>query len=61
MTMRGEGDPGYAATARMIGESAMCLAKDELTSPGGVRTPASTMAEPLMARLKAQRFTFDVT
>lgn len=61
VTMRGEGDPGYAGTARMIGESAMCLAKDALTSPGGVRTPASTMAEPLMARLKAQRFTFDVT
>ncbi len=61
VTMRGEGDPGYSGTARMIGESAMCLAKDALTSPGGVRTPASTMAEPLMARLKTQRFTFDVT
>ena len=60
VTMRGEGDPGYAATARMIGESAMCLAKDNLDAPGGVRTPASTMPEQLLARLKAQRFTFDV-
>ncbi|GAB4212749.1 MAG: saccharopine dehydrogenase NADP-binding domain-containing protein [Sandaracinaceae bacterium] len=58
--MRGEGDPGYAATARMLGESAMCLAKDALTSPGGVRTPASTMAEPLLARLRAQRFTLEL-
>lgn len=60
VTMRGEGDPGYAGTARMIGESAMCLAKDNLDSPGGIRTPASTMPEQLLARLKAQRFTFDV-
>jgi len=58
--MRGEGDPGYAATARMIGESAMCLAKDSLSSPGGIRTPASTMPEELLARLRAQRFTLDV-
>jgi short subunit dehydrogenase-like uncharacterized protein len=58
--MRGEGDPGYAATARLIGESAMCLAKDALDAPGGVRTPASTMPEPLLSRLRAQRFTLDV-
>lgn len=58
--MRGEGDPGYAATARMIGESAMCLAKDALTSPGGVRTPASTMPDELLLRLRAQRFTLEL-
>ncbi len=58
--MRGEGDPGYAATARMLGESAMCLAKDTLDAPGGVRTPASTMPEQLLARLRAQRFTLEL-
>lgn len=60
-TMRGEGDPGYDATSRMLGESAMCLAFDGLDSPGGVRTPASTMYEPLLARLRAQRFSLDLT
>jgi short subunit dehydrogenase-like uncharacterized protein len=59
-TMRGEGDPGYDATSRMLGESAMCLAFDGLTSPGGVRTPASTMYEPLLARLRAQRFSLEL-
>jgi short subunit dehydrogenase-like uncharacterized protein len=58
--MRGEGDPGYEATSRMLGESAMCLAKDVLDSPGGVRTPASSMPEPLLARLRAQRFTLEI-
>ncbi len=60
-TMRGEGDPGYDATSRMLGESAMCLAFDTLDAPGGVRTPASTMYEPLLARLRAHRFTLDLT
>jgi short subunit dehydrogenase-like uncharacterized protein len=59
--MRGEGDPGYNATSRMIGESAMCLAFDDLDAPGGVRTPASTMPDALLARLRAQRFTLDLT
>ncbi len=57
--LRGEGDPGYAATARMLGESAMCLAFDALDAKGGVRTPASTMAAPLIARLRDQRITLD--
>jgi short subunit dehydrogenase-like uncharacterized protein len=60
LTLRGEGDPGYEATARLLGESAVCLARDALTCPGGVRTPASTMAEPLLARLRTQRFRFDL-
>lgn len=58
--MRGEGDPGYDATSRMLGESAMCLAFDAIDGPGGVRTPASTMAAPLLARLRAQRFTLEL-
>ncbi len=59
-TMRGEGDPGYDATSRLLGESAMCLAFDGLDSPGGMRTPASTMAAPLLARLRAQRFSLEL-
>jgi len=49
--VRGKGDPGYAATSRMLGEAAVCLARDDLTAPGGVLTPAVAMGEALLARL----------
>jgi short subunit dehydrogenase-like uncharacterized protein len=45
-------DPGYGSTAKMLGESALCLARDPLTSPGGVLTPAVAMAQPLLDRLR---------
>ncbi len=60
-TVAGKGDPGYAATARMIAESAVCLAKDELPPGGGVLTPASCMGDALIARLRAAGMRFDVT
>ncbi len=46
----GQGDPGYAATARMLGESGLCLADTE--GPGGVLTPASAMGDDLVERLR---------
>jgi short subunit dehydrogenase-like uncharacterized protein len=49
----GDRDPGYGSTAKMLGESAACLALDELAAPGGFHTPASAMGEPLLARLEA--------
>lgn len=62
ITMRaridGRRDPGYGATSRMLGESAVCLAVDPLDCPGGVRTPASTMAEALLPRLEAHEIRF---
>ena len=48
----GDQDPGYGSTSKMLSECAVCLAKDELTSPGGLLTPASAMAEPLIKRLR---------
>jgi short subunit dehydrogenase-like uncharacterized protein len=55
-------DPGYGATARMLGESAMCLLRDEIDSPldGGVLTPASGIGIPLVERLRAVGFTATV-
>lgn len=53
-------DPGYAGTARMLGEAARCLAEDELPSAGGVLTPASAMGLTLVERLVAAGVTFDV-
>lgn len=45
-------DPGYGSTAKMLGESALCLALDPLTSPPGVTTPSVAMAAPLLDRLR---------
>ena len=48
----GDRDPGYGATSKMIAESAVCLAKDELDTPAGVLTPAVAMGQRLIDRLQ---------
>jgi len=55
-------DPGYGATARMIGEAATCLVRGETDSPlnGGVVTPASGIGEPLIERLRDAGLTLTV-
>ena len=52
-------DPGYGATARMLGEAGMCLLRDETESPldGGILTPASGIGDPLGDRLRDVGFT----
>ena len=61
-TVAAKGDPGYAATAVMFGESALALALDgdRLPPRAGVLTPATGIGRPLVDRLRAQGFTFDV-
>ena len=59
-TVAAKGDPGYAATAVMLGESALCLGTDALTSPGGVTTPAVAMGDALVERLRARGFELSV-
>lgn len=49
----GDRDPGYGATSRMLGEAAVCLAKDSLAVGGGIWTPASALADTLLPRLEA--------
>jgi len=53
-----QGDPGYAATSVMIGESALALAHDESRLPGegGVLTPATALGSVLADRLVAAGF-----
>ena len=51
-TVSDRNDPGYSSTSRMLGEAAMCLARDPLSSPGGVQTPSVAMAQPLVERLR---------
>lgn len=55
-----EGDPGYGATSRMLAESALCLALDELDTPHGVLTPVAAMGKPLRRRLEDSRMSFEV-
>jgi len=52
-------DPGYGGTARMLGESAMCLLRDDVDSEldGGVLTPAAAIGTPLADRLRDVGFT----
>jgi short subunit dehydrogenase-like uncharacterized protein len=57
----GDRDPGYGSTSKMLAESAVCLAKDKLTSPGGVLTPSAAMGDALLSRLRENAgLTFDV-
>jgi len=47
----GDKDPGYGATSKMLAESAVCLARDELNTPTGLLTPAVAMGDKLIHRL----------
>ena len=54
--VRAKGDPGYAATAVMLGESALALVHDRDALPpvdGGVLTPATALGDALVTRLRA--------
>jgi short subunit dehydrogenase-like uncharacterized protein len=54
-TMEAPGDPGYAATSVMLGESALCLAldRDRLPDRAGVLTPVTAMGTTLADRLRS--------
>ena len=53
-------DPGYGGTAAMLGESAMCLAFDDLPQTSGQVTTAVAMGQRLIDRLVGAGFTFEV-
>ena len=59
-TVAAQGDPGYAATAVMFGESGLSLAVDTLPDGGGVLTPAVAMGSALVDRLRARGFELTV-
>ncbi|MET1134223.1 MAG: saccharopine dehydrogenase NADP-binding domain-containing protein [Aeromicrobium sp.] len=50
-TVRG-GDPGYTETSKMLAESAMCLAYDDLPEVSGQTTTAVAMGAALINRLQ---------
>jgi short subunit dehydrogenase-like uncharacterized protein len=51
-------DPGYGSTAKMLGESALCLALDPLVSQPGLITPSVAMGSFLLDRLRRAGLTF---
>ncbi|MFT3727805.1 MAG: saccharopine dehydrogenase NADP-binding domain-containing protein [Terricaulis sp.] len=53
-SVKGDKDPGYASTSRMITESALCLARDVSRdeTAGGVWTTAPAMGAKLIDRLQ---------
>jgi short subunit dehydrogenase-like uncharacterized protein len=51
--VKGDRDPGYGSTSKMIAEAAVCLLQDATSTPGGVWTPAAAMGVALQARLQA--------
>jgi short subunit dehydrogenase-like uncharacterized protein len=57
------GDPGYKATAVMLGEAGLCLAQDSDRTPdrAGVLTPATAMGTVLTDRLRAAGHAYEVT
>ena len=61
-TVAAKGDPGYAATAVMLGQAALSLALDgdRLPAAAGVLTPATGIGRPLVDRLRAEGFTLEV-
>ncbi|MFD2763465.1 saccharopine dehydrogenase family protein [Micromonospora eburnea] len=54
------GDPGYDETAKMLAESALCLAFDDLPPSAGQVTTVTAMGDALLGRLTRAGLTFRV-
>lgn len=51
VSVKGDRDPGYGSTSRMIAECALCLLQDAADVPAGIWTPGAAMREALIKRL----------
>jgi len=53
-SVKGDMDPGYGSTSKMIGECAVCLAHDgdNGITNGGVLTPSTAMGDAILDRLQ---------
>jgi short subunit dehydrogenase-like uncharacterized protein len=54
------GDPGYSETSKMLAQSALCLAHDDLPPLAGQLTPAVAMGQALIDRLVREGIKFEV-
>ena len=51
IAVRGDCEPGYASTAKMVSECAICLLRDAPDIPPGIWTPGAAMRHKLIKRL----------
>lgn len=51
-SVKGDMDPGYGSTSKMIAEAAVCLFNSRGSAPGGITTPAAAMGTTLIDRLE---------
>src|SRR5258706_8936046 len=51
VAVRGDRDPGYGSTSKMIAECAICLLRDTPEVPSGIWTPGAAMGDRLIRRL----------
>jgi short subunit dehydrogenase-like uncharacterized protein len=54
------GDPGYGETSKMLAESGLCLAFDDLPESAGQVTTAVAMGDALLSRLQGAGIIFRV-
>jgi short subunit dehydrogenase-like uncharacterized protein len=54
VSVKGDRDPGYGSTSKMIAEAALCLVEESPQTPGGVWTPGAAMGMKLVERLQAR-------
>jgi short subunit dehydrogenase-like uncharacterized protein len=52
VSVKGDKDPGYGSTSKMIAESAVCLLKNPQAAGGGIWTPGAALGELLIERLR---------
>lgn len=52
-SVRGDMDPGYGSTSKMLAECALCLLHNPDLASGGVWTPAAALGDALIERLEA--------
>ncbi|MGB9115807.1 saccharopine dehydrogenase family protein, partial [Bradyrhizobium sp.] len=59
--VKGDRDPGYGSTSKMIAECAICMLRDTPDVPAGIWTPGAAMGHKLIKRLVDHAgITFDV-
>lgn len=51
-SVKGDMDPGYGSTSKMIAETAICLVTEAPEVPGGIWTPGAALGERLVKRLQ---------
>jgi len=53
VSVKGDRDPGYGSTSKILAEAAICLVNEAKATPGGVWTPGAAMGTKLVDRLQS--------